>query len=295
MKNILSIQSHVVFGHAGNSASVFPMCRMGVNVWPLNTVQFSNHTQYPQWRGCVMPPEHLAEIVQGIGEIDKLASCDAVLSGYIGSAEQGNYILDIVKQVKQANPEAWYFCDPVMGHPEKGCIVAPGVAEFLTEKALPVSDIIAPNLLELETLTMREIKDVEQAISAARLLCEKGPEIVLVKHLSRAGYRKDNFEMLLVTKENSWHISRPLIDTGERQPVGIGDLTSGLFLVNLLKSPSLTNSALQAALEHVTAGVYEVMLETQKRGEFELQLVAAQDKMVTPTYKFRAVQIKTKG
>ncbi|PHM28567.1 pyridoxal kinase PdxY [Xenorhabdus budapestensis] len=291
MKNILSIQSHVVFGHAGNSASVFPMCRMGVNVWPLNTVQFSNHTQYPQWRGCVMPPEHLAEIVQGIGEINKLACCNAVLSGYIGSAEQGNYILDIVKQVKQANPEAWYFCDPVMGHPEKGCIVAPGVAEFLTEKALPVSDIIAPNLLELETLTMREIKDVEQAISAARLLCEKGPKIVLVKHLSRAGYRKDNFEMLLVTKENSWHISRPLIDTGKHQPVGIGDLTSGLFLVNLLKSPSLTNSALQAALEHVTAGVYEVMLETQKRGEFELQLVAAQDKMVTPIHKFSAVQI----
>ncbi|QTL41455.1 pyridoxal kinase PdxY [Xenorhabdus budapestensis] len=291
MKNILSIQSHVVFGHAGNSASVFPMCRMGVNVWPLNTVQFSNHTQYPQWRGCVMPPEHLAEIVQGIGEINKLASCNAVLSGYIGSAEQGNYILDIVKQVKQANPEAWYFCDPVMGHPEKGCIVAPGVAEFLTEKALPVSDIIAPNLLELETLTMREIKDVEQAISAARLLCEKGPKIVLVKHLSRAGYRKDDFEMLLVTKENSWHISRPLIDTGKHQPVGIGDLTSGLFLVNLLKSPSLTNSALQVALEHVTAGVYEVMLETQKRGEFELQLVAAQDKMVTPIHKFSAVQI----
>ncbi|WP_446469186.1 pyridoxal kinase PdxY [Xenorhabdus stockiae] len=291
MKNILSIQSHVVFGHAGNSASVFPMCRMGVNVWPLNTVQFSNHTQYPQWRGCVMPPEHLAEIVQGIGEIDKLASCDAVLSGYIGSAEQGNYILDIVKQVKQANPEAWYFCDPVMGHPEKGCIVAPGVSEFLCEKALPVSDIIAPNLLELETLAATEIKNVEQAVSAARELCQKGPKIVLVKHLSRAGYQKDNFEMLLVTKENSWHISRPLIDTGERQPVGIGDLTSGLFLANLLKSPSLTNSVLQAALEHTTAGVYEVMLETQKSGEFELQLVAAQDKMVTPTHKFNAVQI----
>ncbi|PHM56617.1 pyridoxal kinase PdxY [Xenorhabdus sp. KK7.4] len=291
MKNILSIQSHVVFGHAGNSASVFPMCRMGVNVWPLNTVQFSNHTQYPQWRGCVMPPEHLAEIVQGIGEIDKLASCDAVLSGYIGSAEQGNYILDIVKQVKQANPEAWYFCDPVMGHPEKGCIVAPGVSEFLCEKALPISDIIAPNLLELETLAATEIKNVEQAVSAARQLCQKGPKIVLVKHLSRAGYQKDNFEMLLVTKENSWHISRPLIDTGERQPVGIGDLTSGLFLANLLKSPSLTNSVLQEALEHTTAGVYEVMLETQKSEEFELQLVAAQDKMVTPVHKFNAVQI----
>ncbi|MDX8000602.1 pyridoxal kinase PdxY [Xenorhabdus sp. Reich] len=291
MKNILSIQSHVVFGHAGNSASVFPMCRMGVNVWPLNTVQFSNHTQYPQWRGCVMSPEHLAEIVLGIGEINKLASCNAVLSGYIGSAEQGNYILDIVKQVKQANPDAWYFCDPVMGHPEKGCIVASGVAEFLSEKALPVSDILAPNLLELETLSMRKIENVEQAVSAARELCEKGPKIVLVKHLSRAGYREDCFEMLLVTKEHSWHISRPLIDTGERQPVGIGDLTSGLFLVNLLKSPSLTNLALQSALEHITAAVYEVMLETQKSEAFELQLVAAQDKMVNPEHQFHAVQI----
>ncbi|MDC9616003.1 pyridoxal kinase PdxY [Xenorhabdus khoisanae] len=291
MKNILSIQSHVVFGHAGNSAAVFPMSRMGVNVWPLNTVQFSNHTQYPQWRGCVMPPEHLTEIVQGISEIDKLASCNAVLSGYIGSAEQGNHILDIVKQVKKANPEAWYFCDPVMGHPEKGCIVASGVAEFFCEKVLPVSDIIAPNLLELETLAMRKIENVEQAISAARELCEKGPKIVLVKHLSRAGYREDCFEMLLVTKEHSWHVSRPLIDTGVRQPVGVGDLTSGLFLVNLLKSPSLTNAALQAALEHIAAAVYEVMLETQKSEEFELQLVAAQDKIVKPTHQFNASQI----
>lgn len=66
MKNILAIQSHVVFGHAGNSAAEFPMRRLGANVWPLNTVQFSNHTQYGKWTGCVMPPSHLTEIVQGL-------------------------------------------------------------------------------------------------------------------------------------------------------------------------------------------------------------------------------------
>ena len=90
MKNILAIQSHVVFGHAGNSAAEFPMRRLGVNVWPLNTVQFSNHTQYGKWTGCVMPPSHLTEVVQGIADIDQLKRCDAVLSGYLGSAEQGN-------------------------------------------------------------------------------------------------------------------------------------------------------------------------------------------------------------
>ncbi|EOG1931714.1 pyridoxal kinase PdxY [Providencia stuartii] len=286
MKSVLSIQSHVVFGHAGNSAAVFPMCRMGVDVWPLNTVQFSNHTQYPQWTGTVFPAQHLTEIVSGLAKIHKLDICDAVLSGYIGSAEQGNDILAIVKQVKAANPQALYFCDPVMGHPEKGCIVAPGVAEFLCQQALQASDIIAPNLLELETLSGKTIATVDQAVEAARQLCRKGPKIVLVKHLSRAGYRADRFEMILVTAEHSWHVSRPLVDFGEKQPVGVGDLTSGLMLVNLLKGESLPK-----ALEHVAAAVYEVMLQTKVMGEYELQLVAAQDKMVTPEHKFCATAL----
>ncbi|MEG2830373.1 MAG: pyridoxal kinase PdxY, partial [Edwardsiella sp. (in: enterobacteria)] len=183
MKNILSIQSHVVFGHAGNSAAVFPMRRMGVNVWPLNTVQFSNHTQYGHWTGSVMPANHLTEIVQGIADIGELARCNAVLSGYIGSPQQGEHILQIVRQVKQSNPEAWYFCDPVMGHPEKGCIVAPGVAEFFCQQAVACSDIMAPNLLELETLTDRKITCVEEALAASRALIARGPRIVLVKHL----------------------------------------------------------------------------------------------------------------
>ncbi|CAI0731292.1 Pyridoxamine kinase [Serratia quinivorans] len=286
MKNILSIQSHVVFGHAGNSAAEFPMRRMGVNVWSLNTVQFSNHTQYGKWTGCVMPASHLTEIAQGIADIDQLKHCDAVLSGYIGSPEQGNHILEIVRQVKQANPNAWYFCDPVMGHPEKGCIVAPGVAEFHCQQALPCSDMIAPNLLELELLSQRTVTNVEQAVSAARELIAKGPKLVLVKHLSRAGYNIDCFEMLLVTASQAWHISRPLVDFGERQPVGVGDLTSGLLLVNLLKG-----EALDKALEHVTAAVYEVMLTTQAMGEYELQVVAAQERIVQPGCEFKAVRL----
>ena len=175
MKNILAIQSHVVYGHAGNSAAEFPMRRLGANVWPLNTVQFSNHTQYGKWTGCVMPPSHLTEIVQGIAAIDKLHTCDAVLSGYLGSAEQGEHILGIVRQVKAANPQAKYFCDPVMGHPEKGCIVAPGVAEFHVRHGLPASDIIAPNLVELEILCEHAVNNVEEAVLACLLYTSPSP------------------------------------------------------------------------------------------------------------------------
>ncbi|WP_436877454.1 pyridoxal kinase PdxY [Siccibacter turicensis] len=286
MKNILAIQSHVVFGHAGNSAAEFPMRRLGANVWPLNTVQFSNHTQYGQWTGTVMPPSHLSDIVQGIANIGQLARCDAVLSGYLGSAEQGEHILGIVRQVKAANPNARYFCDPVMGHPEKGCIVAPGVAEFHTRYAMPASDIIAPNLVELEILTGHSVNSVAEAVAAARELIAQGPEIVLVKHLARAGYQTMRFEMLLVTAHEAWHISRPLVDFGERQPVGVGDVTSGLLLVKLLQG-----APLREALEHVTAAVYDIMVVTKRMGEYELQVVAAQDGIARPEHNFSAVQL----
>lgn len=286
MKNILSIQSHVVYGHAGNSAAEFPIQRCGVGVWSLNTVQFSNHTQYGQWTGEVMSANHLTDIVKGIDHIHQLKKCNAVLNGYIGSPEQGKSILEIVKKVKSENPEAIYFCDPVMGHPEKGCVVAPGVSEFFTHEAVKVSDIMAPNLLELEILTGKSINSVDECIKAAKILLENGVKLVLIKHLSRAGYRTDKFEMLLVSTSEIWHISRPLIDFGVRQPVGVGDLTSGLLLANLLLGKSH-----KEALEHTTSAVYAVMLETHKLGEYELQLVASQNQIVNPSLIFEAVKI----
>ncbi|MPX98236.1 pyridoxal kinase, partial [Salinivibrio sp. VYel6] len=67
MQGVLSIQSHVAFGHAGNSSAVFPMQRMGLEVWPIHTVQFSNHTQYPQgWKGNVFQPKHITNIIKGL-------------------------------------------------------------------------------------------------------------------------------------------------------------------------------------------------------------------------------------
>ncbi len=233
-----------------------------------------------------VPPSHLTEIVQGIADIDKLQTCDAVLSGYLGSAEQGEHILGIVRQVKEANPAAKYFCDPVMGHPEKGCIVAPGVAEFHVRYALPASDIIAPNLVELEILCGHPVASVSEAVAAARELIAQGPEVVLVKHLARAGLSMDRFEMLLVTAEEAWHISRPLVDFGLRQPVGVGDVTSGLLLVKLLQGASLRD-----ALEHVTAAVYEIMLATKNMQEYELQVVAAQDRIAVPEHCFSATRL----
>ncbi|MGG2018593.1 pyridoxal kinase PdxY [Pseudomonas sp. S8] len=282
--HLLAIQSHVVFGHAGNSAAVFPMQRVGVNVWPLNTVQFSNHTQYGQWAGEVLAPQQIPELVDGIAAIGELGNCDAVLSGYLGSAAQGRAILSGVERIKSVNPKALYLCDPVMGHPEKGCSVPAEVSDFLLKKPRRWrTSCVRTNW----SWTVSPGASRSRCSTAWRWLGAAGarPKAVLVKHLDYPGKPADGFEMLLVTADESWHLRRPLL-AFPRQPVGVGDLTSGLFLARVLLGDSLV-----AAFEFTAAAVHEVLLETQACASYELQLVRAQDRIAHPRVKFEATAI----
>ncbi|MFC7543031.1 pyridoxal kinase [Siccirubricoccus deserti] len=113
--NILSIQSWVAYGHVGNASAVFPLQRLGAEVWAVNTVQFSNHPGHGGFRGQVFSGGLVRDCVQGIAERGVLPQCDAVLSGYIGEAGIGGAVVDAVRQVKSANPRALYCCDPVIG------------------------------------------------------------------------------------------------------------------------------------------------------------------------------------
>lgn len=287
MKRIISIQSHVVFGCAGNSSAVFPMRRSGMDVLPINTVQFSNHTQYAEgWKGMIMPAGQITELVQGLENINVLGSVDALLSGYLGSAAQGEEIVAAVEKLKAANPNAIYFCDPVMGHPEKGCIVAPGVSEFLSTKALAAADVVAPNLLELETLTDSVIHNLDEAIEACESLITKGIKMVVVKHLARAATSTEKFEILLVTAEGAWLATRPLYEF-EKQPVGVGDLISGLMLANLMAGYEAVT-----AFERTNASVDAVLAETFNQNAYELQLILAQDAIANPVIQESAKRVK---
>ncbi|NAW57164.1 MULTISPECIES: pyridoxal kinase PdxY [unclassified Vibrio] len=281
MKGILSIQSHVVYGHAGNSSAVFPLQRMGFEVWPIHTVQFSNHTQYQQgWTGQAFSAQDINTLVNGMQNIGQLEHCLAVLSGYQGSAEQCLAIMDTVKQVKAANPDALYVCDPVMGAPDKGCIVAPGIAEHLINDVMPMADVIVPNQFELSQFVDMEIRHLDDAVTACRKALEKGPSVVLVKHLHSVS--EQQFTMMLATQEGCFIAQRPHLPF-DKQPVGVGDLISALFTGALLKGLSP-----KQAFEHAHNACYAVLKETHQRGEWELQTIAAQQELVEPRERFDA-------
>lgn len=166
----------------------FHMQRVGVNVWPLNTVQFSNHTQYGQWTGEVLAPEQIPSLVDGIAAIGELGNCDAVLSGYLGSAAQGRAILSGVARIKAVNPHALYLCDPVMGHPEKRLYRASGSRVTFCLKKLPLWPIFVPQPARTGQFCGRHPQSLFDCLAMARSLLARGPKAVLVKHLSYPGY-----------------------------------------------------------------------------------------------------------
>ena len=94
---------------------------------------FSNHTGYGDWRGPVLDPSQVSDVVRGIDERGILGEVDAVLSGYQGAPTMGQAILDAVTLVRSRNPEAIYCCDPVMGDVDRGFYAAAGIPEFMRE------------------------------------------------------------------------------------------------------------------------------------------------------------------
>src|SRR5207342_2903477 len=222
---ILSIQSSVAYGHVGNSAAVFPLQRLGHEVWPVNTVHFSNHTGYGEWRGPLLDPADVREVVAGIADRGVLGECDAVLSGYQGDPAVGAVILDAVATVKAANPEAVYCCDPVMGDVGRGMFVRPGIPEYLRDTVVPRADILTPNHFELDFLAGRTTTTLDEILDAVDDVRARGPRDVLVTSVLHGDVPDDRLDVLAVSDEGAWAVETPLLPI---TPNGCGDVIAAL-------------------------------------------------------------------
>lgn len=281
---ILSIQSAVAYGHVGNSAAVFPLQRIGVDVLPVYTVNFSNHTGYGAWRGPLIDPADVRDVITGIEERGVFGQVDAILSGYQGGEGIGDVIIDAVARVKAANPDAVYACDPVMGNAKSGCFVAPAIPELLREKVVPVADIITPNQFELGFLTRTEPDTLESTLESVDLARAMGPRTVLVTSVERPDRDEGTIEMLAVDDQGGWIVQTPFLPMKAN---GSGDVTAALFTAHYVE----TGSA-QVALERTASSVFDLLTLTLDSGERELALIEAQESYAHPKMQFAARQIR---
>jgi pyridoxine kinase len=289
MLNLLSIQSWVAYGHVGNAAAIFPLQRLGIEVAAIHTVQFSNHTGYGAWKGAVYTPESITELVQGIAERGALESMDAVLSGYMGSADTIEAVQDAVSRVRAANLNALYCCDPVMGDYGRGVFVQANIPDVMKAQAVPNADIITPNQFELELLTGQTVKTLPDALNAARTLREMiragGPRIVLATSLVREDAAPETIETLAVTDSAAYLVATPLIPL-EPPRNGTGDAIAALFFGHYLKTRDVKTS-----LENAVSALFRLLEITHEAGTREIQLIAAQDEFVKPSKVFEAVRV----
>jgi pyridoxine kinase len=281
--NILSIQSHVAYGHVGNSSAVFPLQRLGVEVWPIHTVQFSNHTGYGAWRGQVFDAAVIGELIEGIEDRGRLVACDGVLSGYMGSAETGAAILDAVARVRAANPRADYCCDPVIGDVGRGVFVRPGISEFMRDAAVPAADIVTPNQFELERLTGHAIVSRADAVAACDRLHALGPKVILVTSLLTEETPPASIDLLASGPEGRFLLRTPRLDISLN---GAGDAIAALFFLHWKRTGSGA-----AALAAAGSSIYGLLRRTFEAASKELLLVEAQDELVQPSTMFEPVKL----
>lgn len=282
--NILSIQSAVAYGHVGNSAAVFPLQRIGHEVWPVYTVNYSNHTGYGAWRGPMIPAGDVAAVIDGIDERGALGKVDAVLSGYQGGDDIAGVIVDAVARVKELNPAALYACDPVMGNAKSGCFVSDSIPPLLRDRVVPVADIITPNQFELGYLTGLAPGDLESTLAAVDAARAMGPSTVLVTSVERPEADTENFlEMIAVDDKGAWIVTTPRLPFKRN---GSGDVAAALFTGHYIRSRDAAD-----ALARTASSVFDLLSNTFEADARELLLVESQDVYASPRLQFNVEKL----
>ncbi|MBI3517350.1 MAG: pyridoxal kinase PdxY [Proteobacteria bacterium] len=278
--NVLAIQSTVAFGHVGNAAAMLPLQCLGHEVWPVDTVRFSNHPGHGRFRGHATPPAEVAALVQGLEDLGLFQRTDAILSGYLGEPATGAVIARTVAAVKQANPGARYLCDPVMGDAGR-IFVHAEVPAMLREQLVPRADIVTPNPFELGLLTGIEPADHAAACAAARALIARGPGLVVVTGLIAAATPADAIDTLVVTAPRAWQVRAPRL---ARRFDGAGDCFAGLLLGRLLNGDPPPRAAARAV-----SSLHAILEATDDARD--LALVAARGAIARPPLTFRATRL----
>ena len=232
---ILSIQSFVSKGYVGNRAAEFVLERLGIEVWSIPTVLFSNHSGYGKFSGNSVDSCDIQNLFEGIATIADLSEIEAVVTGYIYNKDQVKKISNIIKQININNLKKLYLCDPVAAN-ERGLFVDKNVADSMSEFLFPLANIITPNIYELEYFSGIKINNSQNLIKAAKFFLEYGPQALLVKSVQlKSGY----FSNLLLEEGNVWSIDVPRFDGVMN---GAGDVYAAILIAEIVKGKTFLDA-----------------------------------------------------
>jgi pyridoxine kinase len=288
--SVISIQSQVAYGHVGNSAAVFPMQMHGIDVIAVPTTLLSNRPGYPTIRGRVLEAQLVADLLLGVEERGALETAQAILSGYLGSAEIAAVVADFVQRAKARNPALTYACDPVLGDRDGGLFVRAEIPPLMRDLLCPLADILTPNHFEFEWLCGAKANTIDDVIVEAQALMMRGPSTIVVTSAELADTPDDAIETIAVertqARSQAWRVATPKLPIS---PSGTGDL-----FTSLLVSARLRGSNTPDALSHAASAIFAVLERTAARGTEEMRIVESAALLAHPTRRFDAIAVGPK-
>ncbi|MCR6686920.1 pyridoxal kinase [Pseudoxanthomonas sp.] len=262
--DLVSVQSQLAYGYAGNSAAVPVLRMLGVRVAEVPTTLLSNTPFYPTLRGRVLPSDWLAELLQGLDERGVTARAPLLVSGYFGSVANGEAFAAWLERNHAAGTAPRYLLDPVIGDTHTGAYVEPGLEAVFAQRLVPLAWMVTPNAFELERLSGQPALLEADALAAARALLARGPQWVLAHSVVGEG---DGLVTLLVGHEGAWRLQSPRLDV---DVAGTGDVLTALLATFLLRGQAPARAA-----ERALAGVHAALESTLAQGWEELDVQAA--------------------
>jgi pyridoxine kinase len=212
-----------------------------------------------------------------------LSECDGVLSGYMGSVDIGEAILESVAAVKEANPAARYCCDTVIGDVEQGVFVRAGIPEFMRERALPAADLVTPNQFELDTLAQCETSSLADLCAAIDTVHARGPRVILVTSVQTRETPMECLDVVASDEAGKFRLRTPRLPMSVN---GAGDAIAALFFIHHLRTGSSAE-----ALSRAVSSIFCLLSRTAEAGSREILLIDGQDELIRPGEVFEALPI----
>lgn len=278
--DVITVQSQLVYGHAGNSAAVPPLRALGLRVAEVPTTLLSNAPFYSTLRGRMLPADWLAELLQGASERGLPERARALVSGYFGTVDNGQVFAQWARRVLADNRQLEYWLDPVIGDTHTGPYVEPALEAVFREQLLPLATVVTPNAFELGRLTGRDALGQDDAIAAARELLQRGPRWVIAHSVQG---EPGQLVTLAVSADAVWRWS------SEHLPVdvaGTGDVLLALAMAFVLRGEPMP-----MAISRAIAGVHAALEATLAAGVEEFDVLSAAPAAQLPPGRFRGQRL----
>lgn len=260
MATVIALSSLVARGSVGLRVTVPALQRLGHEVIALPTILLSSHLGYARVAGEAVAAETLDAMIEALDANGWLDSADAVLTGYLPTADHVAVAAALIARVRHGRPDIPLFCDPVLGDAPDGLYLPESVAEAVRDRLIPLATHLKPNGFELGYLTGRVIASAADAAAAAQAL---GVPHVLASSIPAGAGRVAN---VLATGGRAMACTVALEPDA---PHGTGDLLTALMAGCVIGTAPLT---LEDAAARALAGVASAIAAS--RGGDELKLAA---------------------